>query len=40
MLYKDKNGLFWKKEDVEKLPETEVEELGLEETHYDESYMF
>ena len=40
MLYKDKFGAYWKKEDVDKLSETELQDLKLEETPFDERYLF
>ena len=40
MLYKDKHGAFWTEEDVEKLEQEELDELGLEETHYSQNYLF
>ena len=40
MLYKDKNGIYWKEEEVEKLSDLEVKKLGLIETSFDERYLF
>ena len=35
MLYQDKNGVYWKEEDVASLTESEIAELELKETHFD-----